>query len=328
MHKRPALRVLIGLAALLSLPIPSLAVPSRKLMQFGVEAAQQGLWREASFRWERALKEDAANPRLHNNLAVAYESLGKLAEADAEYREATRLLPESRDVHDNRASFMLMNPSYKKEETAPPPHSKEGKVARVTLTVPVPERIDMTGIRRILVTRFVVDHEAAEFDLGKEVVTALRRDLRLRAHLDMIDVDPPALPEQPLKELLANTGFWRKMAEQHEADMIITGETSFTVADRSGYVQMDAISPMTGQRIRRTQFVEREGFILDLRLFFLRGSTGLLLDENHFNGEDTFVGRGTDRLGGMFDLYEQMAEDIRGIVAPRLRQVQRSLFTE
>lgn len=208
------------------------------------------------------------------------------------------------------------------------PAFAKSDVVRVTLSVPVPERIDMTGVKRILVTRLIVDQEVSEFDLGKEVVTAIRRDLHLKARLDMIDVDPPSLPEQPLQELLANTGFWRRMAEQYEADLIITGQTSFKVTDRSGYVQVDTVSPMTGQRIRRSQFVEREAFILDLRLFFLRGSTGELLDEDHFNGEDTYKGHGTDRLGGMFDLYEQMAEDIRGIVAPGWRQVQRNLFTE
>ena len=206
--------------------------------------------------------------------------------------------------------------------------SAKNDVVRVTLSVPVPERLDMTGVRRILVTRLVVDQEVSAFDLGKEIVTVIRRDLRQKARLDMIDVDPPSLPEQPLQELLANTGFWRRMAEQYEADLIITGQTSFKAVDRSGYVQVDAVSPITGQRVRRSQFVEREAFILDLRLFFLRGSTGELLDEDHFNGEETYQGHGTDKLGGMFDLYEQMAEDIRGIVAPGWRQVQRNLFTE
>jgi hypothetical protein len=208
------------------------------------------------------------------------------------------------------------------------PVQAKTNVVKVTLSVPKPEVIDMTDIRRVLVTRLVVDREVKEFDLGKELVGVMRRDLRQKARLDVLDVDPPPLPEQPLQELLANTGFWRRMAEQYGADLILTGQTSFQVADRSGYVQVDAISPLTGQRIRRSQFVEREAFILDLRVFFLRGSTGELLHEDHFNAEDTYKGQGTDRLAGMFDLYEQMTEDIRGVVAPRWVQVQRMLFKE
>ena len=74
-------------------------------MEFGVEAARQGLWREAIFRWEKYLKAHPDNPRLRNNLAVAYESLGRFEEARAAYEEALRLAPDSREIKDNLASF-------------------------------------------------------------------------------------------------------------------------------------------------------------------------------------------------------------------------------
>src|SRR2546426_352507 len=54
-------------------------------MRFGAEAAQRGLWREAAFRWEKILKNDPDNARAHNNLAVAYESLGQFDRARKEY---------------------------------------------------------------------------------------------------------------------------------------------------------------------------------------------------------------------------------------------------
>jgi len=97
-------------------------------MQFGVEAAQQGLWREALFRWERAARDDPENARLRNNLAVAYESLGRLQEADREYREARRLAPDSREIRDNHVSFQKLHPAFEGGEDAaapapPPGHS-------------------------------------------------------------------------------------------------------------------------------------------------------------------------------------------------------------
>jgi hypothetical protein len=198
----------------------------------------------------------------------------------------------------------------------------------VTLTIPGKERIDMTRVHRILVTRFIVDQEAPEFDLAKELVNVLRRDMRQKAGLDVLEIEPPSLPEQPFQELLANTGFWRRLAGQFEADLVIAGQTSFRVADRSGYEQVDEISPVTMQRVRRTRFVEREAFSLDLHLFFLAGGTGELLYEDHFNGEDTASGMGSDRMSAMFDLYDHMSDDVRAIVSPRQRQVQRNLFTE
>ena len=74
-------------------------------MRFGAEAAQRGLWREAAFRWEKVLKSDPGNPRLHNNLAVAYESLGQFDRARREYEEARRLDPGSKEIRNNLESF-------------------------------------------------------------------------------------------------------------------------------------------------------------------------------------------------------------------------------
>jgi Flp pilus assembly protein TadD len=118
--------MLAWLAALGLAVAPAFAVSSRKLMQFGVEAAQQGLWREALFRWEKAVKDDPGNARLRNNLAVAYESLGRLEEADREYLEALRLAPDSREIKDNHVSFRKMHPGFQGAENAPaqPPETQ------------------------------------------------------------------------------------------------------------------------------------------------------------------------------------------------------------
>jgi len=74
-------------------------------MRFGAEAAQQGLWREAAFRWEKILKDHPENARLHNNLGVAYESLGQFDRARNEYEMARRLDPDDKEIRDNYESF-------------------------------------------------------------------------------------------------------------------------------------------------------------------------------------------------------------------------------
>ena len=119
MHRRTRSRILAWLVALGLAVAPALAMSPRRLMQFGVEAAQQGLWREALFRWEKAVKDDPENARLRNNLAVAYESLGRLEEADREYLEALRLAPDSREIKDNHVSFRKMHPGFQGVENAP-----------------------------------------------------------------------------------------------------------------------------------------------------------------------------------------------------------------
>jgi hypothetical protein len=202
------------------------------------------------------------------------------------------------------------------------------KTLRVTIAVPMPSRIDMTGLHRVLVTRMVVDKDLPEIDLNKETVSLLRRELRRKTDLQILDVEPPPLPEQPFADLLANSGYWRKLAEPHEADLVITGKVSFAVSDRSGYVTMDEISQVTGQRVRRTRFVDREGFTLNLDLVFLRGSTGTILYEDRFNGENTLPGKSNDRLTSLFTIFEQIEQDVLGIVSPKGKTAQRTLFTD
>lgn len=92
-------------------------------MRFGAEAAQRGLWREAAFRWEKVLKIDPENPRLRNNLAVAYESLGQFDRARQEYEEARRLDPGSKEIRNNLESFRELCKTLKScsgEEAAAP----------------------------------------------------------------------------------------------------------------------------------------------------------------------------------------------------------------
>src|SRR3989442_8724937 len=74
-------------------------------MRFGAEAAQRGLWREAAVRWEKILKADPDNARVHNNLAVASESLGQFDRARKEYEEARRLAPDNKEIRNNYESF-------------------------------------------------------------------------------------------------------------------------------------------------------------------------------------------------------------------------------
>jgi len=78
---------------------------AREQMDFGVKAAKRGLWREALFRWDKALKLDPENARLLNNLAVAYETSGDFEKADALYQKALRVSPGNKDIQQNYELF-------------------------------------------------------------------------------------------------------------------------------------------------------------------------------------------------------------------------------
>lgn len=77
---------------------------------FGVAVAQMGLWREAIYRWERAIEIDPTYAAAYNNLGVAYEQEGLFDKARAAYEKALAIDPKNthirwnydlfRDIHD------------------------------------------------------------------------------------------------------------------------------------------------------------------------------------------------------------------------------------
>lgn len=76
-----------------------------KDVEFGMKSARAGLWNEAVFRWERALADRPKDPKLHNNLAVAYEHEGRYDEARKEYAKAMELDPEDAFIKKNMDAF-------------------------------------------------------------------------------------------------------------------------------------------------------------------------------------------------------------------------------
>lgn len=98
---------------LLLLPGSAVSTPdSTEQLQFGVQAAKRGLWREARFRWERALKLSPSNPRILSNLAVAHETAGDFEKAQTLYQQALRLEPDNRDIKQNYELFTSFYKEY------------------------------------------------------------------------------------------------------------------------------------------------------------------------------------------------------------------------
>ena len=58
---------------------------------FGVQMAKMNLWREAMFRFKRAVEINPNDALAHNNLAVSYEATGDFENARKEYLEALKL---------------------------------------------------------------------------------------------------------------------------------------------------------------------------------------------------------------------------------------------
>ncbi len=83
-------------------------------MREGVKAAQRGYWQEALFRFERARSINPKDAEVLNNLAVAFEALGRYTEALATYKEALQNTPKSSVIRKNYARFAEFYTSYAK----------------------------------------------------------------------------------------------------------------------------------------------------------------------------------------------------------------------
>jgi Tfp pilus assembly protein PilF len=78
-------------------------------VEFGISVAQRGLWREAQYRWQRAVETDPTYAAAHNNLAIAYEQQGDFDKARQAYEKAVELEPNNLMIRQNYDLFKEIN---------------------------------------------------------------------------------------------------------------------------------------------------------------------------------------------------------------------------
>jgi len=106
------MRSFLLLAAILLTAAPAFAdarEDAKKQVEFGIEVAQRGLWREAVYRFERAAQLDPTYAAAHNNLAIGYEHQGELDKAREAYEMAMKLDPSNQLIKQNYELFREIN---------------------------------------------------------------------------------------------------------------------------------------------------------------------------------------------------------------------------
>ena len=107
---RIATFVLAGLLALAAMPAQAdTRGDAKKQVEFGIQVAQKGLWREAIYRWERAVQIDPNYAAAYNDLAVAYEHEGQLDKARKAYEKALEIEPNNAQIRQNYELFKEIN---------------------------------------------------------------------------------------------------------------------------------------------------------------------------------------------------------------------------
>jgi len=77
----------------------------RSDFEFANRLAAEGLWKEAYYRWQKVVAAKGDSAALHNNLAVALESLDRLLEAEKEYQLALKMAPGNTLIQSNYDRF-------------------------------------------------------------------------------------------------------------------------------------------------------------------------------------------------------------------------------
>ncbi len=114
------LKATLGLVLCLVVAAPLLAdedddrkSKSKKEVAFGIEVAQRGLWREAIYRWEKAVELDPQNASARNNLAIAYEQSGDFEMANQEYERALQIDANNLYIRQN---YELFREAYERKK--------------------------------------------------------------------------------------------------------------------------------------------------------------------------------------------------------------------
>ena len=82
---------------------------AKEQVDFGIDVAQRGLWREAIYRWERAVQIDPTYAEAFNDLAIGYEHEGEFDKARQAYEKAIKLAPNNIQIQQNYELFKEIN---------------------------------------------------------------------------------------------------------------------------------------------------------------------------------------------------------------------------
>ena len=97
---------------------------------FGVQMARMNLWREALFRFQRAVQINPGDAMAHNNLAVAWEANGDFEKARKEYLEALKLDRSNQYIQKNYSRYVEFLSRNRKRQ------QKDVKTAAATPATP------------------------------------------------------------------------------------------------------------------------------------------------------------------------------------------------
>jgi hypothetical protein len=115
---------------------------------------------------------------------------------------------------------------------------------------------------------------------------------------------------QPLEGIFANVDFWKKIGEEYQNPLIVTGSVLFSAHARSGFVQREQeVYDAYGRRrvVPVRTYMERKGFILQPKFVFIDGRTGTTIYSESFKEEVLYSPQqSTPALSSYFELMDRL----------------------
>jgi hypothetical protein len=115
---------------------------------------------------------------------------------------------------------------------------------------------------------------------------------------------------EPYERLFANTAYWKKIGEEYQNPLIVTGTVLFTPHSRSGFVQRDTeVYDSFGRRrvVPVRTYMERKGFILRPKFVFIDGRTGATIYSESYREEILYSAQqNTPALSSYFELMDRL----------------------
>lgn len=211
----------------------------------------------------------------------------------------------------------------------------------IPIETPIRPKLDVSAFQRVLVAGFI-SGGSEDVDANLETVRLLRSQLRTKSELRVIDADvlplidiaseppngngtepvaepvdePQAVPIKDEKDLesyehvFANVEYWKKIGEEYQSPLIVTGTVMFKPFQQSGFVQreIEQFDSLGRRRVvpLRT-YRERKGFQLTPKFVFIDGRTGSLLHSETFKESVLYdANTSTPALSSYFELMDRL----------------------
>lgn len=213
----------------------------------------------------------------------------------------------------------------------------------VPIDTPIQAKLDVTPFQRVHVVGFV-SGGAADVDANMETVRLLRSQLRTKSRLRVIEADPLPLQQvardqsgtpaagtgngdaavaagampfpvrisdekdlEPYEPLFANAAYWKKIGEEFQQPLIVTGTVIFRPHQASGIVTQEReVYDQFGRRqvVPMRVYMERKGYILRPKFVFIDGRTGAVLYQESYREERLYPTQ--QNVPALSSFFEQM----------------------